>query len=679
MTKSLSFRTDVQGLRGVAIILVLLFHFETPLRGGYLGVDMFFVISGFVIAASTLREIDRTNAFSWGTFLHRRVRRLLPGMVLVTTATAIASLLLLSPFGPQQETAKMLLSAATYTSNFVLMPQSYFSLDPKANPLLHLWSLAVEEQIYFIWPIAIVGFLGIRTKLNTTAVTVFAWSITTLTVICSAWLFVGFSHNGASVRQEWWFEPLIQRDISPEVFAFYSPLTRAWEFGIGVFVALIIRKKLVPKTFLFGLMHSSGGAVLVAIGLFWATQKPEIQHGLNWSTNTSATMAVVAGTALWILGGSQRSWVSTLLTTRPLTWMGDCSYSIYLLHWPIWVFLVTFFDQNNSLKIVAVLLSIGIGWLQFRFIEEPIQIGKKLIGLRAPKVIGLFGSAAVGLFMVMSNLTPAIAEHLSGRNPNEIAFHASEKPCTGTTFVYQSVSSCVFGSESSKSVAILVGDSMAKSLSNGFVQAVEAEGLKGYVFTLPGCPFLVPKSPFAENNECIQWRSDVFFTLNRLAPQMVVISNLSSLYVETNLPDLNSVGTKRLWGEQLSLTIGGMEGLNTHVIVAQPPPRFAYDLRYDISLIRPNSVIEPRSEVVNRRKEINQIEENAISGMQHVRPTINFTDLFCDSQLCDPRVEGIFMYEDSDHLSVEGSIFVAEQLRIAITETMLVYVSSLSK
>ena len=98
--------------------------------------------------------------------------------------------------------------------------------------------------------------------------TVIAWSIASLTVLCSAWLFVGFSHDGASVKQEWWFEPLIQRDISPEVFAFYSPLTRAWEFVIGVLVALIVRKKLVPRTFLLGLMHSGGGAILVAIGLF---------------------------------------------------------------------------------------------------------------------------------------------------------------------------------------------------------------------------------------------------------------------------------------------------------------------------------------------------------------------------------------------------------------------------
>ena len=241
MTKSLSYRADIQGLRAIAVILVMLFHFETRLRGGYLGVDMFFVISGFVIASSTLREIDRTNTFSWSAFLHRRVRRLLPGIALVACTTALLSMLLLSPFGPQQETAKMLLSAATYTSNFVMMPQSYFSLDPKANPLLHLWSLAVEEQFYFVWPLAILVFIGLRARLHMNVTKVIVWVAVVVVMIASCWLFLMSSLHGSQVNDYRWFRPLIQRNITPEHFAFYSPFTRAWEFVAGVLVALLYR------------------------------------------------------------------------------------------------------------------------------------------------------------------------------------------------------------------------------------------------------------------------------------------------------------------------------------------------------------------------------------------------------------------------------------------------------
>jgi peptidoglycan/LPS O-acetylase OafA/YrhL len=201
---------------------------------------MFFVISGFVIASSTLREIDQTNTFSWSAFLHRRVRRLLPGTALVAVATAVLSMLLLSPFGPQQETAKMLLSAATYTSNFILMPQSYFSLDPKANPLLHMWSLAVEEQFYFVWPIAIVVFISMRNRIHTRAFKVIVWTVALIVLLASCWLFLMSATRGSLVNDYRWFRPLIKRNITPEHFAFYSPLTRAWEFVAGVVVALLL-------------------------------------------------------------------------------------------------------------------------------------------------------------------------------------------------------------------------------------------------------------------------------------------------------------------------------------------------------------------------------------------------------------------------------------------------------
>ena len=156
-----TFRRDIQGLRAVAVLWVRLFHFETPLHGGYLGVDMFFVISGFVIASSTIREIDRSGSFNWSHFLRRRVRRLLPGVVAVSLVVVAASAVLLSPFGPQQTSAQMLVGAATYSSNFILMSRNYFSLDPESNPLMHFWSLAVEEQFYLLWPMVIIGLLAI--------------------------------------------------------------------------------------------------------------------------------------------------------------------------------------------------------------------------------------------------------------------------------------------------------------------------------------------------------------------------------------------------------------------------------------------------------------------------------------------------------------------------------------
>ena len=633
MTKSLNYRKDIQGLRAIAVLLVLLFHFETSLKGGYLGVDMFFVISGFVIASSTLREIDRTDTFSWSAFLHRRVRRLLPGIAVVAVATAILSMLLLSPFGPQKETAKMLLSAASYTSNFILMPQSYFSLDPKANPLLHLWSLAVEEQFYFVWPIAITLFVGLRKRLPAIVLRSLVWVAVLGVVLASCWLFLVCSMNGPDVNDYQWFKPFIQRDITPEHFAFYSPFTRAWEFVIGVLVALLLRLKTMVFAPQIGSVFACSGAGMVLFGVIWASRFPEIQHDLNWSTNTSATIAVVIGTGLWIFGGSHDKLLRRLISIRPLTLIGDCSYSIYLLHWPIWVLLITSFKQTNNVIALAFVLSLGLGWLQFQFIEEPIRSRKSLSSATTLRFIGVFGLVAVVGFAVMSFITPIIAMHLAGKKPDELSLHIIEKPCVGEQFVLESVQSCLYPATISQGTAILVGDSMAKSLSDGFVQATNSQGLNGYIFSYPGCSFQLFDSPFTATSECAGWRADVLNALQQLQPKVLVIANLNSLYVDPPLPDWNVEETQLIWGSEVTRMLKVLSELSTQVIIAQPPPRFAYDLRYDLSLLWPNTVKEPRDIVIARREEINAIEQNAIAGFDFVQPIVSFTDQFCNAIL----------------------------------------------
>ena len=671
MTKSSSFRTDIQGLRAIAVILVLLFHFETRLRGGYLGVDMFFVISGFVIASSTLREIDRTETFSWSAFLHRRIRRLLPGTALVVVTTAVLSMLLLSPFGPQQETAKMLLSTATYTSNFVLMPQSYFSLDPKANPLLHMWSLAVEEQFYFVWPIAIIVFVGVRRRVHAQVFKIIMWTVVTVALLASCWLFLMSAIRGSQVTEYRWFRPLIQRSVTPEHFAFYSPFTRAWEFIAGVVVALLIRQRIASLVLRAGSLFTCCGAALVVFGVAWASKFPEVQHEATWSTNTSATLSVVIGTALWVFGGSNDKFLKQLISIRPLTLMGDYSYSIYLLHWPIWVLLITSFKQSNTVVALAFALSLGLGWLQFRFVEEPIRLKKSIPSAKSFQFVGGFGLVAIVGFAAMSYATPIVAMHLAGKNPDELSLHIIEQPCAGELFELGSAQSCVFPSANNVGTAILVGDSMAKSLSDGFVQASNAQGLNGYVFSFPGCAFQLSDSPFTAINECPGWRADVLTALQQLQPKVLIIANLNSSYVDPPPPDWSIEDTQRTWGSEVTRMLKVLIDLHTQVIFVQPPPLFAYDLRYDLSLLWPNTVKESRSVVVSRRESINAIEQYATAGFDFVRPVVSFTDQFCNASICDPKIDGKFMLEDGDHLSVDGSIYVSDVLERALAEALI--------
>ena len=671
MTKSSNYRTDIQGLRAIAVLLVLLFHFETRLKGGYLGVDMFFVISGFVIASSTLREIDRTDTFSWSAFLHRRIRRLLPGTALVAVVTAVLSMLLLSPFGPQKETAKMLLGAATYTSNFMLMPQSYFSLDPKANPLLHMWSLAVEEQFYFIWPIAIIVFVGMRKRIHAQVFKVIVWTVLTVALLASCWLFIMSATRGSQVAEYRWFRPLVQRSIMPEHFAFYSPFTRAWEFVAGVLVALLLRLQVIAVVQKAGSLIACCGAAFVVFGVAWATKFPEVQHEATWSTNTSATLLVVMGTAMWVFGGSNDKFLKQIISIRPMTLIGDYSYSIYLLHWPIWVLLITSFKQSNAVVALAFTLSLGLGWLQFRLVEEPIRSKKSFPSAKSFQFVGVFGLVAVVGFVAMSYATPVIAMHLTGKKPDELSVHIIEKPCVAETFELESAQSCQFLSATNQGTAILVGDSMAKSLSDGFVQAANTQGLNGYVFSFPGCAFQLSDSPFTPSNECSDWRADVLTALRQLQPKALIITNLSSIYVDPPLPDWNIEESQRIWGSEVTRMLNGLKDLDTQVIIAQPPPRFAYDLRYDLSLLWRNTVTEPRVAVLERREKMNQIEANAIVGFDFVQPIVDFTDLFCDSIICDPKVNNKYMFEDDDHLSVDGSLLVQSTIEKSIKSALL--------
>ena len=264
---------------------------------------MFFVISGFVIASSTLREIDRSQSFSWKNFLRRRVRRLLPGVAAVSLLTVFASVVLMSPFGPQQTTSQMLVGAATYSSNFMLMSRNYFSLDPKSNPLMHFWSLAVEEQFYLLWPLVIVGLLAIRSKFGIKVGKLMAWLLVVASTYITCRLFVWFSIEGPTVNDYSWFRPLITRNISPERLAFYSPLTRTWEFVAGVGVALAVRSLLVKKLRVLSSTFWLAGALTAAMAVRLATITPGYEHGTDTATNTSATILVVLGTSLVLLGG----------------------------------------------------------------------------------------------------------------------------------------------------------------------------------------------------------------------------------------------------------------------------------------------------------------------------------------------------------------------------------------
>jgi peptidoglycan/LPS O-acetylase OafA/YrhL len=668
--KSASFRPDVQGLRAIAVLLVVVFHFETPLQGGYLGVDMFFVISGFVIASSTLREIDRTHTFSWQNFLRRRTRRLLPGVAIVSILVTAVSALLLSPFGPQQTTSQMLLGAATYTSNFMLMSRNYFSLDPKSNPLMHFWSLAVEEQFYLLWPFFVIAILYVRRRMGIMLGRIVVWLMVFLVIYITCRLFVWFSVEGPNVNDYSLFQPLIEREISLQRFAFYSPLTRAWEFVAGVAVVLVLRKSWVRRLRAFSGVAWLLGAAIVAVGVRWATVVPGYKQGADTATNSSATILAVVGTTMLLLAGEFKPFVQKVLTIKPLAILGDWSYSVYLWHWPVWTLLITTFNRSLQVTVVAIALSLLLGWAQFQWIENPIRNGLRFPRVNFGVLVGSFAFIAILVSGVMSVVTPAIGKHVAGREPDEISLHITEQACETSKFSLGSANSCIYGSENNQGLLVLVGDSLARSLSDGFVKATNEEGKNAMVFSYPGCGFLVSDSYFTSTIECTQWRTDVFSALAQTQPSLVMISNLSSLYISTPLENYGLDETRAAWGYELERTLVLLGQMKIRVAIVQPPPLFSNDLRYDISFLRPNGIQEDRNEVVSRRRDINEIEIKTAARFSHVDSVLNLDDLFCNDKTCTQKMGGVYLLEDLDHLSVDGSLLAAPLLRRKIAEAL---------
>jgi len=627
---------------------------------------MFFVISGFVIASSTLREIDRSQSFSWKNFLRRRVRRLLPGVAAVSLLTVFASVVLMSPFGPQQTTSQMLVGAATYSSNFMLMSRNYFSLDPKSNPLMHFWSLAVEEQFYLLWPLVIVGLLAIRSKFGIKVGKLVAWLLVVASIYITCRLFVWFSIEGPTVNDYSWFRPLITRNISPERLAFYSPLTRAWEFVAGVGVALAVRSALAKKLRVLSSAFWLTGALLAAMAVRLATITPGYEHGTDTATNTSATILAVLGTLLVLFGGESGPLVSRVLSMKPLTVIGDWSYSVYLWHWPIWVLLITTFNRSRAVTLAAFVLSMMFGWAQFRWVERPIRDGLRLPHVNFGRLVGGFVAVALLVYGLMSFVTPAIGKYVAGHKPEEISAHIIEKPCATEEFTIDTAHSCPYLTSGSTGTAVLVGDSMARSLSDGFVSASNAETLNAYVFSLPGCSFLAFDSPFSPTLECIGWRQNVFAALSQLQPKLVMIANMNTLYTHLPLADFTLEKTRDAWGYELTRTFDALAPLQAKVMLVQPPPSFEYDLRYDISLLRKNGVQEDRATVIARRAPINEVEVNTAALYPFLAPVLNFDDLFCNAETCTQKIGKQFMLEDADHLSVEGSMLAAPVVQNAI-------------
>ena len=348
------YRPDIDGLRAIAVMLVVNFHaFPEAMPGGFIGVDIFFVISGFLITGIIVRELDQQR-FSLLTFYKRRIRRIFPALIVVLGATLVLGWLWMLPAAYAQLSADVFASAAFFSNIALLLQSGYFDIESARKPLLHLWSLGIEEQFYLFWPLILMLVARLRLSI----------------LVAASVIGIGsFVLNAALIG-------------SNPIATFYLPFTRAWELLAGAVLACSWNE--VSQTFAASNRRASIGLVLIAT----------VAGVLDTKSAFPGWWAVlpVAGAAL-LLSAPAAWFCRTLLASRPLVWIGLISYPLYLWHWPLLVFfgIIKFGPLTLMERELILGLSALLAWLTYWLVESPFRFGRpsplKLASLCAGMVL----------------------------------------------------------------------------------------------------------------------------------------------------------------------------------------------------------------------------------------------------------------------------------------------------
>lgn len=483
------YRPDIDGLRTLAVFPVVLFHANVVgFSGGYIGVDVFFVISGFLITSIIQAELKRGD-FSIVRFYERRARRILPALFSVMFASVVAGWFFLTP-AKYEQLGESMLAALLFVSNFWFWQNSggYFAGPTDYLPLLHTWSLAVEEQFYIFFPILMMVMYRLGRR----------WLIPAVVVLVLASLLLSV-----------WATPRM-----PSA-AFYLLPTRIWELGFGALLAL----GLVPVS-----ARKSIRELAATLGLL-AILVPVFVYDRSTDFPGLAAVPPALGTALIIWAGIKKAtWVSRFLAIKPMVWVGLLSYSLYLWHWPIMAFLrerLFTVHLEPILQVVALSSSFAMAWLSWRYIERPFR-DRKQFNFSAARIFRLSGTGMLVLALVAcallftSGLHQRFDQFQLARIENVGKSFSDSSNCTGVKPIN---SLCVFGNDSEKATPtwFVWGDSHAASMLPALLDVAHIRGQAVMFANKGNCPPLPDTGrsdmPMVENGLCERYRQEV---LNRI-------------------------------------------------------------------------------------------------------------------------------------------------------------------
>ncbi|CAM3802574.1 acyltransferase family protein [Parendozoicomonas haliclonae] len=617
----LKYRPDIDGLRAIAAGLVVLYHFQFSLfQGGYAGVDVFFVITGFVVTGLLMRQCDN-GSFRFKDFYTKRVQRLIPAFLLVSLVT----FLVISRIYMDEEYyvfSKSWLYSLVGTSNLYYISEfaKYFAPDAEVQPLLHTWSLAVEFQFYLIWPVILVVLYRFsRHKL-------------------APWLFLAVW--GAALAWS------IHRTQTAPDAAYYELPTRVFEFLIGVGLALFGQRLPQLNRGFAELLSMLGLGLILASALL--LKKGDQFPGLY-------ALPVTLGTGLLIYAGMGQATpaINRLLSSRPFVFLGTLSYSVYLWHWPpVAILNYQMVELTPAVQIALILFSLVAGWLSYTFVENRIRrkpwSAKKI-------VLTLIVVPAVVIWAIQATIR--IADDISFRIPESkrVIYKIINQQNAGDIFDdcfdgdeqnFDRSSRCLLGNkvESRKPDAVLLGDSHATSLA-GFIEELnKGNGQSTLLVTKASTPFLTAEQSrkiFGEGRQTT--RNAALEAYLSEEPTTVILSAWWTSYLANNR-----------YQEFFMATTDWLIENGHKVIILEDVPRLPTNsmahciLREDADCSLDIKTVE--QEQVNFYK-LKQRISAKYSQVQWINPRM----AMCEGERCDSVLNGTPLYRDDNHLNYAGS------------------------
>jgi peptidoglycan/LPS O-acetylase OafA/YrhL len=646
-------RNDVQGLRGIAILCVVLYHADFYLHGGFVGVDIFFVISGYVITNSLLRELATSQKINVGAFITRRIKRLLPALSFMSICTLVISVFVASPFGEQQQIAKTALSSSLFGANIYLAIQnSYFALIN--NPFRHTWTLAVEEQFYlfFILMLAVLQYAFAKRSVR------FSQHIV---VSMSAFGIISFALS--TILSNGQHLPLIPIHSATRI-AFFSMPTRFWEFAVGVLLALYESKRLSQNA------QSIHARITPLIGIFLIAYSLLRFNSFTTFPGLSA-LVPVTGSALLIMNRGTTDFARRLLSVRPIMWFGNLSYSWYLWHWPLIVFTRILWPGNSLLVLFSSFFSLLPAYFSYRYIENRFRtnsiLNKGHISTLKVFLFSTFAPISISLAVILAATSGyGLTRHVG----SEVNLSLADKFGCQMEKLPFPTSNCLLEREPGAPLVLLIGDSQAGTLSDPIAAATKSLNLNFAMWYNNGCP-IFPR-PTLERPDCNDYLLDLPELIEKLNPKIVVIANASTLYT-TSGPLIGGLTITKANGEIPSnyeeaiqtWTDGFERNLENPtfidrkvVIISQvPPARFLSP-----SILRPNVSTESFDLESLSDRNLLIAQEKAAMETQPTAAVFDTADFLCPNGKCQFSIGGADMYYDPLHLTVRGAMLLVPGL-----------------